>query len=211
MPSAVRFGVNYTPSEGWFPLLARLRPGLRTRRPRLHSRPGRGPHPGLPAVALLPAQPHLIRDRAVGHLVELVDAAGERGLDVNVDGLQGHLSSFNYPPAWTRTWHRRNLFTDPEVVDGQATYLRTLRRRPRRPAELPRHDPRQRGQPVLRRTPPRPRTGRPPTRSTPAWSGCSPPARRAPRAGCTCTPSTTPPGTRTISPSPRPRPPAVAP
>ena len=68
----------------------------------------------------------LIRPRAVDQLVQLVDAAAERGLDVNVDGLQGHLSSFDYLPAWTRTWHRRNLFTDPEILDGQAAYLHTL-------------------------------------------------------------------------------------
>ena len=43
-----------------------------------------------------------------------------------MDGLQGHLSSFDFLPAWTRTWHRRNIFTDPDVVAGQAEYLRTL-------------------------------------------------------------------------------------
>ncbi|WP_069464726.1 glycoside hydrolase 5 family protein, partial [Actinacidiphila rubida] len=52
--------------------------------------------------------------------------AAERGLDVNVDGLQGHLSSFDFLPAWTGTWHRRNIFTDPDVVAGQEEYLRTL-------------------------------------------------------------------------------------
>ena len=56
----------------------------------------------------------------------LADAAGERGLDVNVDGLQGHLSSFDFQPAWVSTWHRRNMFTDPDVVAGEAEYLRTL-------------------------------------------------------------------------------------
>lgn len=43
-----------------------------------------------------------------------------------MDGLQGHLSSFDFLPAWTQTWHRRNIFTDPDVVAGQAEYLRTL-------------------------------------------------------------------------------------
>lgn len=43
-----------------------------------------------------------------------------------MDGLQGHLSSFDFLPAWTQTWHRRNLFTDPDVVAAQAAYLRTL-------------------------------------------------------------------------------------
>ena len=57
----------------------------------------------------------LIRPRAVAQLVSMVDAAAEVGLDVSVDGLQGHLSSFDYVPAWLRTWHRRNLFTDPDT------------------------------------------------------------------------------------------------
>ncbi|MEU2060640.1 hypothetical protein [Streptomyces sp. NPDC013455] len=56
------------------------------------------------------------RPRAVEQLVALADAAAERGLDVTVDGLQGHLGSFDFLPAWTRTWHRRNLFTDPDVT-----------------------------------------------------------------------------------------------
>lgn len=68
----------------------------------------------------------LIRPRAVEQLVQLADAAAERGLDVNVDGLQGHLSSFDFLPAWTRTWHRGNIFTDNDVVSGQTEYLRTL-------------------------------------------------------------------------------------
>jgi hypothetical protein len=126
MPPAVRFGVNYTPSVGWFhhwldfdldPVRADLDAIAAL---------------GLDHVRVFPLWPYfqpnrtLIRPRAVEQLVALADAAAERGLDVNVDGLQGHLSSFDFLPAWTRTWHRRNLFTDPDVVEGQAAYLRTL-------------------------------------------------------------------------------------
>ncbi|MFD8275168.1 glycoside hydrolase 5 family protein [Streptomyces flaveolus] len=126
MPSAVRFGVNYTPSQGWFHHWLDF--DLGSVRADLDSVAALG----VDHVRVFPLWPYfqpnraLIRERAVEHLVELVDAAGERGLDVNVDGLQGHLSSFDFLPAWTRTWHRRNLFTDPEVLDGQAAYLRTL-------------------------------------------------------------------------------------
>ncbi|MET7275418.1 MULTISPECIES: glycoside hydrolase 5 family protein [Streptomyces] len=126
MPSAVRFGVNYTPSQGWFHHWLDF--DLDSVRADLDSVAALG----VDHVRVFPLWPYfqpnraLIRERAVEHLVELVDAAGERGLDVNVDGLQGHLSSFDFLPAWTRTWHRRNLFTDPEVIDGQAVYLRTL-------------------------------------------------------------------------------------
>ncbi|MEV7072476.1 glycosyl hydrolase [Streptomyces sp. NPDC093990] len=126
MPSAVRFGVNYTPSVGWFHHWLDF--DLDTVRADLDSIAALG----LDHVRVFPLWPYfqpnrtLIRERAVSDLVRLVDAAAERGLDVNVDGLQGHLSSFDFLPAWTRTWHRRNLFTDPEVVEGQAAYLRTL-------------------------------------------------------------------------------------
>jgi endo-1,4-beta-mannosidase len=126
MPSAVRFGVNYTPSEGWFHHWLDF--DLDSVRADLDSIAALG----LDHVRVFPLWPYfqpdraLIRPRAVEQLVALADAAAERGLDVNVDGLQGHLSSFDFLPAWTRTWHRRNLFTDPEVIDGQAAYLRTL-------------------------------------------------------------------------------------
>ena len=126
MPAAVRFGVNYTPSEGWFHHWLDF--DLDSVRADLDSIAALG----LDHIRVFPLWPYfqpnrtLIRERAVADLVRLVDAAAERGLDVNVDGLQGHLSSFDFLPAWTRTWHRRNLFTDPEVVEGQAAYLRTL-------------------------------------------------------------------------------------
>ncbi|MEU3338614.1 glycosyl hydrolase [Streptomyces sp. NPDC006668] len=126
MPPAVRFGVNYTPSEGWFHHWLDF--DLDSVRADLDSIAALG----LDHVRVFPLWPYfqpnrtLIRPRAVEQLVALVDAAAERGLDVTVDGLQGHLSSFDFLPAWTRTWHRRNLFTDPDVLDGQAAYLRTL-------------------------------------------------------------------------------------
>ncbi|MGC4972360.1 glycoside hydrolase 5 family protein [Streptomyces sp. DT199] len=126
MPPAVRFGVNYTPSEGWFHHWLDF--DLDSVRTDLDSIAALG----LDHVRVFPLWPYfqpnrtLIRPRAVEQLVALADAAAERGLDVNVDGLQGHLSSFDFLPAWTRTWHRRNLFTDPDALDGQENLLRTL-------------------------------------------------------------------------------------
>lgn len=123
---APRFGVNYTPSRGWFHHWLDF--DLDEVRADLDSIAALG----FDHVRVFPLWPlfqpnrTLIRPRAVEQLVALADAAGERGLDVNVDGLQGHLSSFDFVPSWTRTWHRRNLFTDPDVVDGEAAYLRTL-------------------------------------------------------------------------------------
>ncbi|MFD9218930.1 glycosyl hydrolase [Streptomyces sp. NPDC060064] len=124
--SVPRFGANYTPSQGWFHHWLDF--DLDAVRADLDSIAGLG----LDHIRVFPLWPlfqpnrTLIRPRAVEQLVQLADAAAERGLDVNVDGLQGHLSSFDFLPAWTRTWHRRNMFTDPDVVSGQAEYLRTL-------------------------------------------------------------------------------------
>ncbi|MFE5586006.1 glycosyl hydrolase [Kitasatospora sp. NPDC056531] len=121
-----RFGVNYTPSAGWFHHWLDF--DLDAVRADFDSIAALG----LDHVRVFPLWPlfqpnrTLIRPRAVEQLTALVDAAGERGLDVAVDGLQGHLSSFDFLPSWTRTWHRRNIFTDLEVLDGQAAYLRTL-------------------------------------------------------------------------------------
>ncbi|MEU9860127.1 glycosyl hydrolase [Streptomyces sp. NPDC047971] len=123
---APRFGVNYTPSRGWFHHWLDF--DLDAVRADLDSIAALG----LDHLRVFPLWPvfqpnrTFIRPRAVEQLVELVDAAAERGLDVAVDGLQGHLSSFDFRPSWTLTWHRRNMFTDPEVLDGQAAYLRTL-------------------------------------------------------------------------------------
>ncbi|NEE15337.1 glycosyl hydrolase [Streptomyces sp. SID7499] len=122
----MRFGVNYTPSEGWFHHWLDF--DLDSVRADLDSIAALG----LDHIRVFPLWPYfqpnrtLIRPRAVEQLVALADAAAERGLDVNVDGLQGHLSSFDFLPAWTRTWHRRNLFTDPDALDGQENLLRTL-------------------------------------------------------------------------------------
>ncbi|MEU7644515.1 glycoside hydrolase 5 family protein [Streptomyces huasconensis] len=123
---APRFGANYTPAQGWFHHWLDF--DLDAVRADLDAVAALG----LDHVRVFPIWPYfqpnraLIRPRAVEQLVQLADAAAERGLDVNVDGLQGHLSSFDFLPAWTQTWHRRNLFTDPDVVAGQAAYLRTL-------------------------------------------------------------------------------------
>lgn len=121
-----RFGVNYTPSQGWFHHWLDF--DLDAVRADFDAIAALG----LDHVRVFPLWPlfqpnrGLIRPCAVEQLVALVDAAGERGLDVSVDGLQGHLSSFDFRPAWISTWHRRNMFTDPDVVDAEAEFLRTL-------------------------------------------------------------------------------------
>ncbi|MEU8991483.1 glycosyl hydrolase [Streptomyces sp. NPDC048558] len=122
----LRFGVNYTPRHGWFHSWHDFDPGRA--REDLDSIAGLG----LDHVRvfhlwpLLQPNRTLVRATAVGQLTHLVDLAGEAGLDVVVDGVQGHLSSFDFYPEWTRSRHHRNVFTDPDAIEAQATLLRAL-------------------------------------------------------------------------------------
>lgn len=76
-------------------------------------------------MALLPARPRHVRPQALADLRTMVDIAGDFGLDVCVDTLQGHLSSFDFYPSWTQTWHRRNIFTDADATQGEQLFLRS--------------------------------------------------------------------------------------
>ncbi|GAA2393399.1 cellulase family glycosylhydrolase [Nonomuraea africana] len=122
----MRFGANYTPPKGWFHHWLDLDLGaVRDDFDRLAAL-------GLDHVRVFTLwpllQPHrgLIRTSAIDDLAKVVDTAARAGLDVAVDVLQGHLSSFDFYPAWTQTWHRRNIFTDRDVVAAQAELLRTV-------------------------------------------------------------------------------------
>ncbi|GAA0598368.1 cellulase family glycosylhydrolase [Kutzneria viridogrisea] len=122
----MRFGANYTPSQQWWHAWLDFDPGSISRD--LDDLAGLG----LDHVRVFPIWPvfqpnrGVVRERAVEQLLELVRLAAAAGLDVSVDGIQGHLSSFDFYPSWTQTWHQRNVFTDPDVLAGQALLLRTL-------------------------------------------------------------------------------------
>lgn len=123
---ALRFGVNYTPTQGWFHHWLDF--DIDQIRRDLDSIAELGVD-HIRAFALWPVfQPNrtLIRPQALTDLGSVLDAAAERGLDVSVDGLQGHLSSFDYVPAWAQTWHKQNLFTSETVMQGQETYLNAI-------------------------------------------------------------------------------------
>jgi hypothetical protein len=122
----MRAGVNYTPSDGWFHSwfdldLDRVARDL-----------DQVASLGVDHVRIFPlwpiVQPNrtLIRQRALEDVVAVVDVAARAGLDVNVDAVQGHLSSFDFVPSWLESWHRRNLFTDPDVVGSTADYVHAL-------------------------------------------------------------------------------------
>ncbi|WP_193597228.1 glycoside hydrolase 5 family protein [Microbacterium sp. YJN-G] len=122
----LRFGANYTPSTNWmhswlslnlddvrrdFAGLAEL---------------------GLDHVRIFPLwtvlQPNrsLIRPEAVADVRAVVDVGAEFGLDVSVDVIQGHLSSFDFVPSWLYTWHDKNMFTHPDALSGQVALVERL-------------------------------------------------------------------------------------
>lgn len=121
-----RFGVNYTPRDGWFHSWLDFDPDavaadldtiadLRLDHIRI-----------FPLWPLLQPSRSLIRPAALADVRTVVQLAAERGLDVHVDVLQGHLSSFDFLPSWVTSWHRRALFTDPEVVQAQIDLIEAL-------------------------------------------------------------------------------------
>ncbi len=122
----LRFGVNYTPSQGWFHSWLDFDPDAVRRD--FDDIAGLGVD-HVRIFALWPlVQPHrgLIRAAALADVRAVVEIAAEFELAVNVDALQGHLSSFDFVPAWLQSWHRRELFTDPDVVQALADYLEAL-------------------------------------------------------------------------------------
>jgi hypothetical protein len=116
----MRFGANYTPRRGWFHHWLDF--DIDEQREDFEALAGLGlDH--VRVFCLWPVfQPQrgMIRQRALDDLARMVEVAGETGLDVTVDVLQGHLSSFDFYPAWTSTHHHRNVFTDLDVIEAQA-------------------------------------------------------------------------------------------
>jgi len=125
-PGQFRFGVNYTPSARWFYSWYDFRADDARRDLAAIAELGLD---HVRVFCLWPVfQPNasFVNQRAVDDLLTLIDAAAEVGLSVTVDAVQGHLSSFDFYPSWTVTWHQGNLFTDRRVRDATAYYLRTL-------------------------------------------------------------------------------------
>lgn len=126
--TVLRFGANHTPTGDWF--YDWIRPDLDRRRRDFEALAGLG----LDHVRILPLWPllqpnrTLIRPQAVADVRQAVETAAEFGLDASVDVLQGHLSSFDFVPSWLTSWHRGNLFTDPDAVQAQALLVAELDR-----------------------------------------------------------------------------------
>lgn len=122
----MRFGVNYTPPTGWFHSWLDFSPSDVERDFEQIASLGVDHVRVFPLWPLLQPNRTLVRANGIGDVVRVVDIAAEFGMDVNVDALQGHLSSFDFLPAWLDTWHRRNMFTDRDVVASTADYVRRL-------------------------------------------------------------------------------------
>ena len=124
--SPAALGANYTPRKGWFHSWSDLDPSA------VGEDLAQIADLGLDHVRIFPLWPVLqpnrtaISSAAVDDVLTVVDLAGQHGLDISVDLLQGHLSSYDFLPSWVSTWHRRNIFTDADVVAAQHELARVL-------------------------------------------------------------------------------------
>ena len=122
----MKFGVNYTPSHGWFH--AWLDPdwdGIDNDLKQISEL-------GMDHVRIFPIWPYLqpnrtwINKKGVADVRRMVHIAGEHGLDAYVDVFQGHLSSFDFLPSWLVTWHAGNMFTDADAVAAERELVKTM-------------------------------------------------------------------------------------
>lgn len=123
MTTATRFGVNYVPSTDWmFQWHSVDETVVRRDLEAIAAL-------GLDHVRLFPLWPTLqpnrtlIRRRALDDVALVVDLAAEFGLDASVDVVQGHMSGFDFVPAWLVNWHDGNMFTDQPAIDAQAALV----------------------------------------------------------------------------------------
>ena len=120
--------MNYTPRRGWFHSWLDLDLG------QMREDFDQIADLGLDHVRIFPLWPilqpnrTLIRPQAIQDVVQVVQTAASAGLGTIVDGLNGHLSSFDFVPSWLTSWHGADVFTDPLALSGQRMLLRELAR-----------------------------------------------------------------------------------
>lgn len=122
----LRFGVNYTPAHEWMHAWLALDLDKVRRDFAAIAELGMDHVRIFPLWPVLQPNRSLIRAEAVADVRAVVDIAAEHGLDASVDVIQGHLSSFDFLPAWLSAWHTRNMFTEPAVLEAQVQLVRVL-------------------------------------------------------------------------------------
>nr|WP_314844468.1 glycosyl hydrolase [uncultured Microbacterium sp.] len=126
LDAPLRFGANYTPSTDWMHAWLDFTPDDVRRDFAALAELGLDHVRVFPLWTVLQPNRTLIRPKALDDVRAMVDIAAEFGLDASVDVIQGHLSSFDFVPAWLSTWHDRNMFTDAKALDGQVALVRAL-------------------------------------------------------------------------------------
>ncbi|PJM79626.1 glycoside hydrolase 5 family protein [Bifidobacterium scaligerum] len=122
----MKFGVDYTPSHGWFH--SWLNPDWSS----IDNDLKQIADLGMDHVRIFPIWPYLqpnrtwINMKGVDDVRRVVHMAGEHGLDAYVDVFQGHLSSFDFLPSWLVTWHKGNMFTDPDAVTSERELITVM-------------------------------------------------------------------------------------
>ncbi len=115
-----RFGANYTPSKDWMFQWMGIDPDVV--RADFEALAGLG----IDHVRVFPLWPvlqpnrTLIRKKALQDIALVADIAAEFELDIAVDVIQGHMSGFDFVPAWLVNWHEGNMFVDEAAIAAQA-------------------------------------------------------------------------------------------
>src|SRR5690606_21341525 len=122
----LRLGANYTPSTTRMHSWLALKPDHRRRDFAGLAELGLDHVRIFPLWTVLQPNRSLIRVEAVADVRAVVDVGAEFGLDVSLDVIQGHLSSFDFIPSWLYTWHDKNMFTHPDALSGQVALVERL-------------------------------------------------------------------------------------
>ncbi|MFI8524815.1 glycosyl hydrolase [Promicromonospora sukumoe] len=119
MTTTPRFGVNYTPSKDWMFQWMAIDPAVVRADFEAIAALGVDHVRVFPLWPVLQPNRTLIRQRALDDIALVADLAAEQGLDIAVDVIQGHMSGFDFVPAWLVNWHDGNMFTDQPAIDAQ--------------------------------------------------------------------------------------------
>ncbi|WP_020018081.1 glycoside hydrolase 5 family protein [Promicromonospora sukumoe] len=123
MTTTPRFGVNYTPSKDWMFQWMAIDPAVVRADFEAIAALGADHVRVFPLWPVLQPNRTLIRQRALDDIALVADIAAEHGLDISVDVIQGHMSGFDFVPAWLVNWHDGNMFTDQPAIDAQAALV----------------------------------------------------------------------------------------